>query len=99
MALPPRSIVCKTRSIILQELENLAAELAIEILYDNLEESKGGLCRFGGRSVLYINRSLCLADRIRLLVAELSGLPLEGVFLRPGVRELLEANRSSAAGV
>ena len=84
-------------TIILQDLESLAAELAIEIFYDNLEESKGGLCRFGGESRLYINRSLSVAERIRLLVAELSNLPHEGVFLRPRVRELLESSRNSAA--
>ena len=86
-------------AIILQDLESLAAELAIEVLYDNLEESRGGLCRVGGKSRLYINRSLSVAERIRLMVAELSDLPLESVFLRPRVRELLESNRSSVSGV
>ena len=86
-------------TIILQDLESLAAELAIEVLYDDLEESRGGLCRVGGKSRLYINRTLSVAERIRLLVAELSDLPHEGVFLRPRVRELLESNRSSVTGV
>ena len=86
-------------AIILQDLESLASELGIEIFYDDLQESRGGLCRVGGKSRLYINRSLSVAERIRLLVAALSDLPLEGVFLRPRVRELLEANRSSVAGV
>jgi hypothetical protein len=86
-------------AIILQDLESLAAELAIEVLYDNLEESRGGLCRVGGKSRLYINRSLSVAERIQLMVAELSDLPLEGVFLRPRVRELLESNGTSVTGV
>ena len=85
--------------IILQELESLAAELAIEIYYDDLEESRGGLCRVAGKSRLYMDQSTSVAERIRIMVAELSDLPLEGVFLRPMVRELLESNRRSAAGV
>ena len=97
--LPDRYEWLMEEPIILQELESLAAELAIEIYYDDLEESGGGLCRVAGKSRLYIDQSTSVAERIRIMVVELSDLPLEGVFLRPVVRELLESSRRSAAGV
>lgn len=82
------------QALLLQELETLAAQLEVEVRYEELE-SEGGLCRYGGKHCLIANRNLSLPRRIRLLARELGRLPLEGVFLRPSVRELLE---KAAAG-
>ena len=76
-------------SIILQDLESLATDLAIEIRYDALE-GRGGLCKYGGKTYLIVNRSLSVQERIHLLSRALSRFPLDDVFLRPQVRELLE---------
>ena len=78
-------------SIILQDLESLAADLAIEIRYDSLE-GRGGLCKYGGKTCLILNRSLSVQEHIHLLSRALSRFPLDDVFLRPRVRELLEKN-------
>ena len=80
------------QAIILQELEALATDLAIEIRYDELE-STGGLCRFKGRTCLIVNRYLSVAERIRLFSRELSQFPLGDVFIRPQVRQVLERHR------
>ncbi len=77
------------QALLLQELETLAAQLGVEVRYEELE-SAGGLCRYGGKYRLILSRNLSSAGRIRRLGRELSRLPLEGVFLRPSVRELLE---------
>jgi hypothetical protein len=77
------------QTLLLQELETLAAQLGVEVRYEELESS-GGLCRYGGKLCLIASRHLPLAGRIRLLSRELGRLPLEGIFLRPSVRELLE---------
>lgn len=76
--------------LLLQELETLAAQLGVEVRYEDLE-SPGGLCRYGGKCCLIASRHLPLAGRIRLLSRELGRLPLEEIFLRPSVRELLES--------
>ena len=87
-------------AIILQELEALAAELSVELRYEDLQgESTGGLCRLGGRVCLFVDRTLSVAERVRLIVRELAELPLGGVFVRPGVRELLEARAHSTTAV
>ena len=80
------------QALLLQELETLAAQLGVEVRYEELE-SQGGLCRYGGKLCLIASRHLPLAGRIRLLSRELSHLPLEGIFLRPSVRELLADRR------
>ena len=76
-------------SIILQELESLAEDLAIEIRYDDFE-GRGGLCRYGGRAYLILNRTLPVDERIDLISRALARFPLDDVFIRPQVREVLE---------
>ena len=83
-------------ALILQELEGLAAKLAIEVVYDgDLEDSRGGLCRFGGRSYLYVNQALTVSERVNLFLSVLAGRPLDGVFVKSQVRELLEARNAA----
>ena len=80
----------------LQELEALAADLAVEVRYEEMV-GRGGLCRFGGRTCLIADRALPLPDRVDLFVRALSSLPLEGVYIRPHLRELLESRAAQAA--
>ena len=76
-------------TIILQELENLAAELSVELRYDTFA-GRGGLCRYGGKVCLIVNQALSVPDRIHLLSRELAQLPLGDIFIRPQIRELLD---------
>ena len=55
-------------------------------------EGRGGLCKYGGKNYLIVNRSLSVQERIHLLSRALSRFPLDDVFLRPQIRELLEKN-------
>ncbi|MEW6752652.1 MAG: hypothetical protein AB1505_16955 [Candidatus Latescibacterota bacterium] len=73
----------------LQELESLAADLRIEMRYEEVE-GRGGLCRYAGRTCLFVNRSLPLPERLQVIGRALARLPLDDVFIRPQVRELLE---------
>jgi hypothetical protein len=81
-------------SLVLQELENLAGDLEVEVRYDAIERH-GGLCRFGGRVCLILNRTLSVPERICLIARALSRFPLDGVYIRPRVRELLEEQRAT----
>jgi hypothetical protein len=75
---------------VLQELETLAESLAVEMRYDDLEGGRGGLCRYGGRTCLIVNRALPVGERVRVISNALARLPFDDVFVRPQVRELLE---------
>lgn len=83
-------------SILLQELETLAEDLDIEVRYDDFE-GRGGLCRYGGKSYLIVNRELDTSTRVHLLCRVFSRLPLDAVFIRPQVRERIEKCSSPAA--
>jgi hypothetical protein len=77
-------------ALVLQELESLASALEVEIRYDAIERH-GGLCRYGGRACLILNRTLSVAERIRAIAGALCRFPLDEVYIRPSVRELLES--------
>ena len=83
---------------LLQQLEALAVDLGVEIRYDDLEESRGGLCRCRDRTYLVVDHHLSLPQRVQLLSCELSRLCLDDVFLRPDLRELLESRACGPAG-
>ncbi|MEE2658109.1 MAG: hypothetical protein VX733_06350 [Candidatus Latescibacterota bacterium] len=75
---------------LLQELEGIAGQLAVEIRFEDLEESRSGLCWVGGDAYILVDRNLTLAERIKLMVRSVSRLPLESIFIRPDLRQLLE---------
>jgi hypothetical protein len=80
---------------LLQELEALAEELAIEVRYDTLEGT-GGLCRYGGKTYLILSRELNNAEKLRVFARAFSRLSLDAIFVRPQVREFIETHASNA---
>ena len=84
------SVPAMSAGRLLRELEDLAADLAVDVRFEDLE-SAGGLCRYGGRTCLLVNRRLSVLERVDLISTELASLPLEDIFIRPRLRELLES--------
>ena len=74
----------------LRELESLAAELAIEVRYEHIK-GMGGLCRYGGKTHLIMPVDLPKAQRINALMNALARQPIDEIFLRPDIRDLLES--------
>jgi len=76
------------------QLEGVARDLNIEVRYETMrKESRfnpGGLCRIHGDPVIIINRKASLNDRLNVLASAIRRFELDGVFLRPGLREFLE---------
>jgi hypothetical protein len=82
---------------LLQELEAAASELSVEVRREDLEGSRGGLCRVRGQDCILVDQRLSVSERIGLMTDALSRLPLDDVFLRPAVRELLEGRCADPA--
>lgn len=80
-------------ALILQELEALAAELEIEVRYEDLDGAAGGLCKVRGRQSLILDRTLLPSERVSSLSRALARCPFEELFVRPHVRALLESHR------
>ncbi|RKZ29740.1 hypothetical protein DRQ36_07725 [bacterium] len=80
------------RELVLQELEELAGRIGIEIRYERMGTLSGGLCRIHDGRVILINKHLSMASKVELLAIELSREreKLENVYILPEIRELLD---------
>ena len=79
----------------LEELKNLAVRLAFEVREEKLLREVGyrvrsGSCRVRDARVIFLDRDLPAAAQIDVLVEELSGQPLEELYLSPAARRRLE---------
>ena len=85
--------------LLLNQLEELAGRLAIAIRYEpvNAEETSisGGLCRLKGKYVLIIHSQTTVKEKIRILIEALRQFPLNDVYVKPVIRELLEGSGDS----
>ena len=81
-------------SSMLEQFEELAQALAIEIRYETLKGegilSTGGLCRLRGKYLLIINSRASRSEKIHTIAAVVNRFDLSQIYLRPGLREFLE---------
>jgi hypothetical protein len=76
-------------------LGEVAARLDIEVRVERLGgdeeyQVRGGLCRFKDHTVIFVEKQQEMAGRCGQLGQALLGLELEGVYLRPALRDYLE---------
>lgn len=80
--------------VLLNQLEELAGKLGIEIRYRNIATEEphrtGGLCRVNGQYVLIIHSRLTVKGKIGMLIKTLKGFEMDEVYLLPAIRDLLE---------
>ena len=83
---------------IYEHLEEIAAKAGISIRYEALTGSqygvRSGLCRIKGKNIYIMDTSQDIPERIAALSKCLAGIDLEGIYVVPAVRELLEGFRS-----
>lgn len=77
------------KEYLLKMLEQITGRLGIQIRYDRLSDSKGGLCVLKGTRFLIIDAGAPLEDRIDLFKKVLSGYDLSTIYLPPAIREFL----------
>jgi hypothetical protein len=79
---------------LLDLLEALAQRLDIWVRYEMLSGEEpsgaGGLCWVKGRPVVIIHAQAALEVKIRILVQSLKQFPLDDLYLKPALRELLK---------
>jgi hypothetical protein len=80
-------------SLLLQHLEGLAAQLGIEVRYENLADDEvtihSGGCKLLNRNLILIDRQQPPAECARILARELSRYDLENLYILPRVREFI----------
>ncbi|NWF55326.1 MAG: hypothetical protein HXY45_11095 [Syntrophaceae bacterium] len=83
-------------SLLLQNLEGLAARLGIEVRYENLADDEvtihSGGCKLPDRHLILIDRRQPPARCARILARELSRYDLENLYLLPRVREFIQTS-------
>ena len=79
---------------IYQELKDLAEKLAVTVSEQNLRTAgikvKSGLCRVKGKDLFIMDKHHSIHKKIRILAAQLAGMPHEDVYVMPAVREILD---------
>ena len=68
--------------------------MGITVRYDDLKTpdhaSKGGVCRIKGQQFLFIDKEAGSAEKLRLLTESLKGMDLEGIYIKPAIRAILD---------
>jgi len=78
---------------LLQHLENIATQLAIEVRYESLSDEEfsvhSGGCRLQGRNLIIVDIRFSTVERAQILARELSRYNLEDLYILPRVREYI----------
>lgn len=75
-------------------LEDLAARLGYTIRQETRYTGRGSSCRLREDKMIIIPRKLQTRNKVEILIAELSRANLEGFFIPPKIRDLLESSRN-----
>ena len=83
---------------ILEELMSLLEAAGVKVRREALEESRGGLCRIGGRHVLFLDAGADPLQSAALCARALSRVvDVHAIYLRPNLREFVESAQNSEA--
>jgi hypothetical protein len=87
--------------IILQELLELAHRLEIKVRRERLGDDevpvRSGMVWIDNCPVLFLDSRLLPAEAIEVLIRELADFPLEDIYIKPGIRALLQHGREGGA--
>lgn len=85
-------------TLLLEHLEQIANRLGVELRYENLGiggiRTDGGYCRVSGKHMILINRKDSRRNKILVLAKSLRRLNLEGIFIPPAVRKILDTRNN-----
>lgn len=83
--------------ILLNQLEELAERLGILVRDENINiddvSTTGGLCIVEGQHILILNSKTSLQEKIHVAIRALRQLDLSEIYIKPGIRELLEEDK------
>lgn len=74
---------------LLQELKSVADQLGASVRYEK-GDFKGGYCIVHDKKVIVINKMTNLQRKVMILSSALKELGVEGIYLSPRIREVIE---------
>ena len=75
---------------IVQALEEAVGQLGVDVRHER-GNFRGGLCTVGDETVVVLNKRTPVEAHLAILAEALRALPVDEVYLRPAVRDALEA--------
>jgi hypothetical protein len=88
---------------VLSDLEAAADKLNVKVSYEALQETVGGggLCKVKGIFRVIIDKRGTVGEKVSTLARALSAFDLEGIFLSPAARDIVEQHQalSRASGI
>jgi hypothetical protein len=83
---------------LLRHMEEVASAIGLDIRYERLQGEAsgfpGGLCRIRSRPVLILNSEATPREKMMALARALRRFDLSRIYLRPAVREILDADET-----
>ncbi len=83
---------------VLEELEGLAERLDMQILFGDFRghvvDIESGSCLLKGKKYIIVDRALPCSEKARIIAGEMADKTLEGFYMSPYVRALLEGVRA-----
>ncbi len=80
--------------VLLDELERLAERVGMKIHYEDLVDEevriRGGHCRLYKERLILIDPKSAEVDRLKILIRALKETALDGLYILPAIRELIE---------
>jgi len=76
---------------IIKELKELAEQLDIKVRFEKTN-ARGGLCQVNGKYHIIIDRNASKDYKINIMSDSLKKFDLDGMYLSPKIRELLDYN-------
>ncbi|MGD8353241.1 MAG: hypothetical protein PVJ01_03670 [Pseudomonadota bacterium] len=87
--------------IILEELLEVAHRLDIRVRRERLGDDevpvRSGLAWIDHQPVLFLDSKLAPSETTQILLKELAGFPIEEIYIKPGIRALLQLFREDDA--
>lgn len=74
---------------LLQELKSVADQLGASVRYEK-GDFKGGYCIVHDKKVIVINKMTNLQRKVMILSSALKELGVEGIYLSPRIREVID---------
>lgn len=85
----PKPTADPKKDQIIEDLIEVMAGLGLNVRTEK-GTFKGGCCLLREQKLFLLNKSLEQDKKINLLVRTISGMGVEGIYLKPNIRELIE---------
>jgi hypothetical protein len=83
---------------LLRHMEEVASAIGLDIRYERLEGEAsgfpGGFCRIRSKPVLILNSEATPREKVMALAGALRRFDLSCIYLRPAVRDILDADET-----